>query len=264
MLELYHAASSVCSSKVRIGLAEKGIQYEVHPINLAKNEQNNPEYLKLNPNGVVPTLIDGDLVIVESSVILEYLDELNSTNPLMPTDTAAKARARMWLTRCIEIHAAINTMTFSTVNRQRILARKTPEEIQASISKISNPATASKRREVLDKGLASDHVMAAFFTLRRMFDDIQTALEQDEWLLGHDYSIADTAILSYVDRLDRLGFSGLWTDRTPKVGQWLTASKARPSYAAIDDYVDAEDAKAMRQEGMAMWPDVKQNWEAFL
>jgi len=264
MLELYHGASSVCSSKVRIGLAEKKIRCKAHPVNLAENEQNSPEYLKLNPNGVVPTLVDGELVIVESSVILEYIDELRTTNPLMPTDAAAKTKARMWLARCIDIHAAINTMTFSTVNRRRILAKKSPEEIQASVLKIVNPATASKRQDVLAKGLASEHIIAAFFTIRRMLDDMQTALEQGAWLLGNDYSIADTAILSYVDRLDRLGFSGFWTERTPAVAQWLANSKARPSYGAIDQYIAAKDAEAMHKEGMALWPEVKRHWEAFL
>lgn len=264
MLTLYHGDSSVCSSKVRIGLAEKGIEWESHPINLPKGEQNDPAYLKLNPNGVVPTLVDGDLVVVESSVILEYVDELSLQNPLMPKQIAAKTMARIWLTRCIDIHAAINTMTFSTVNRQRTLASKTPEEIEASISKMANPATASKRRDVLKNGLASVHVAAAFFTLRRMFDDMQEALGQSEWMLGDAYSIADAAVLSYVDRIDRLGFAGLWTSRTPLVERWLAASKARPSYRAIADYIDAAGAEKMRQEGEQIWPEVEREWNAFL
>lgn len=264
MLTLYHGDSSVCSSKVRIGLAEKGIEWESRPINLPKGEQNEPAYLKLNPNGVVPTLVDGDLVVVESSVILEYVDELRPENPLMPAERAERTMARIWLTRCIDIHAAINTMTFSTVYRQRMLAAKTPEEIEASIAKMANPATASKRRDVTANGLASVHVGAAFFTLWRMFDDMQQALARSQWLLGDGYSIADTALLSYVDRLDRLGFAGLWTNRTPEVGRWLAASKARPSYSAISDYIDAADAEKMRQEGLQIWPQVEKTWDDFL
>lgn len=103
MLELYHGSSSVCSSKVRVGLAEKGLDWQGHMINLAKGEQNDPDYLKLNPNGVVPTLVDGNLVVVESSVILEYVDDLSGEIQLMPVDRDAKAIARVWLTRCIDI-----------------------------------------------------------------------------------------------------------------------------------------------------------------
>lgn len=264
MLELYHGSSSVCSSKVRVGLAEKGLDWQGHMINLAKGDQNDPSYLKLNPNGVVPTLVDGDLVVVESSVILEYVDDLSERNRLMPEDRSAKATARVWLTRCIDIHAAINTMTFSTVNRRRILSAKSPQEIEASISKMANPATAAKRRDVLKNGLDSAHIQSAFFTLRRMFDDIQRAMDSGKWLLGDDYSIADAAIISYVDRLDRLGLAGLWESRTPAVGKWLTASKKRPSYEAINDFIDEADANAMRQEGTVIWPEVRHRWEVFL
>ncbi|HCQ64054.1 MAG TPA: hypothetical protein DIU07_02275, partial [Rhodobacteraceae bacterium] len=80
-LELYHGATSMCSSKVRIGLAEKGLDWISQPVNLKTGEQNGPDYLKLNPLGVVPTLVHGDLVVVESSVILE---------------TSMGSPARMW------------------------------------------------------------------------------------------------------------------------------------------------------------------------
>jgi glutathione S-transferase len=208
--------------------------------------------------------VNGDLVVVESSVILEYVDALSPQNPLMPSDLARATIARIWLTRCIDIHSAINTMTFSTVNRLRTIATKTPDEIEASIQKITNPANATKRRDIMDKGVDSPHVWAAFFTLRRMFDDMQSALETSTWLLGDDYQIADTALLSYVDRLDRLGFAGLWTERTPEVARWFAASKARPSYSAISDYADAETAAQTRAEGAKLWPEVEKRWLAFL
>lgn len=261
-LELYHGATSVCSSKVRIGLAEKGLDWKSHPVNLKKGEQNDPDYLKLNPMGVVPTLVDGDLVVVESSIILEYIDGLTADNPLMPAQDPELTRARIWLTRCIDIHAAINTMTFSTVNREQTLATKTPEEIEAAIARMANPATAAKRREVFRDGLKSTQVDAAFFTLRRMFDDMQALLDQGAWLSGDDYSIVDTAVLSYVDRLDRLGFAGLW-EHTPAVAAWLDASKARPSYAAIADYAGPVEQDALFEKGSALWPQVRERWEAF-
>ena len=263
-LDLYHGSSSVCSSKVRIGLAEKGLDWVSHPINLPAGEQNDPEYLKLNPNGVVPTLVDGDLIVVESSVILEYVDELSDANKLMPPSEPQKTRARIWLARCIDIHAAINTRTFSTVQREQTLATKTPKEIEAFIQKMANPATAAKRRDVLRDGIASTYVDSALFTLKRMFDDMQAALEAGEWLMGDSYSIADTAILSYVDRLDRLGFSGLWTTRTPQVSRWLEASKQRASYAELDDYIPESADQKMRSTGAKLWRQVEARWLDFL
>jgi len=70
MLELYHAPQSTCSQKVRIALAEKNLDWTERRVNLAKNDQLRPEYLALNPNGVVPTLVHDGHVIVDSSRIV--------------------------------------------------------------------------------------------------------------------------------------------------------------------------------------------------
>src|SRR5258707_14151034 len=76
MLELYNAMQSTCSQKVRITLAEKGIDFVEHRLRLFKQDQLKPEYLKLNPNGVVPTLVHDGVPVIDSSVIMEYLDEV--------------------------------------------------------------------------------------------------------------------------------------------------------------------------------------------
>ena len=75
MLKLYLSPNSICTQKVLITLDEKSLNYEPVMINLFTNEQYDPEYLKLNPKGVVPTLVHDDHVIPESSLICEYLDE---------------------------------------------------------------------------------------------------------------------------------------------------------------------------------------------
>ena len=85
-LVLYHAAHSTCSQKVRMVLHEKALQFDEVRIDLGKKEQLKPDYLAINPNGVVPTLLDDGVPIIESSVICEYLDEKYPENPLLPTD----------------------------------------------------------------------------------------------------------------------------------------------------------------------------------
>ena len=265
MLKLYNSPTSVCSAKVRLGLAEKGLDWQDEIFNLQKGEQHDPEYLKLNPNGVVPTLVDDDVVVIESSIILEYIDQLGGDHQLMPSDKQAMAKTKVWLVRCLDIHAAINTMTFSTVMRDKILANKTPEEIEASIAKMPIPKMAAKRRDMIENGTDSDHLLDDFFTLKRLFDDMQAALVKSKWLTGEEYALADVAILAYVDRLERLGMSGLWESRTPKVSEWLAAAQKRPSYArAMDSYVSAEDTAATLAGAKKHWPKVKQRWDEFL
>ena len=90
MIDLYHAPQSTCSQKVRICLAEKGLEWIDHRVNLAKNENLTPEYLALNPNGVVPTLVHDGEPIIDSSVICEYLDEVFPVNSTTPPDALGR------------------------------------------------------------------------------------------------------------------------------------------------------------------------------
>ena len=84
MLELYSAPQSTCSQKVRLTLAEKNLNFVEHKMKLFQNDQLKPEYLKLNPNGIVPTLVDDGTPIIDSSVIMEYLDEVYPEIALSP------------------------------------------------------------------------------------------------------------------------------------------------------------------------------------
>ncbi len=94
MLELYDAPQSTCSQKVRLTLAEKNLEFVEHKLKLFQNEQLKPEYLKLNPNGVVPTLVDGGAPIIDSSVIMEYLDEEYPKISLTPAGSKDRAKMR--------------------------------------------------------------------------------------------------------------------------------------------------------------------------
>ena len=93
-ITLYHNDMSVCAQKVRLTLAEKGIEYESRHLNLRAGDQKNPDYLKLNPNGYVPTLVHDDFVVCESTVICEYLDDAFPAPALKPADARGRARMR--------------------------------------------------------------------------------------------------------------------------------------------------------------------------
>lgn len=262
-MKLYHGVTSVCSIKVRIGLAEIGLDYESVVLDLPKGDQHDPEYLKLNADGVVPTLVDGDLVLVESSLILEYLDRAYNQSRLMPNGRAAEYAARHWLLRCLAIHAAINTLTFSTAMRDRTLASKSPQDIDAMLAKMPDPTMRSKRRDLLDHGLGSGHIQPALKQLRRTFEDMGQALRQNDWVAGQSFGIADIALVSYIDRLERLGFEGLWAVSEPRVGDWLAAMQGRPSYIAeVVGKIDAGAADEMRASGQKHWQELKVQWQA--
>ena len=110
MLELYHNNMSVCSQKVRLVLAEKGLAPVEHRLNLRQGDQLAADYLKLNPSGVVPTLVVDGRPIVESTLIAEYLDEAYPDPALRPADLIARAEMRQWASIPDQgLHAACGT-----------------------------------------------------------------------------------------------------------------------------------------------------------
>src|ERR1700682_2861769 len=94
MVTLYHGRTSVCSIKARLALAEKGVRFDSRLMTL-RGDQFEPAYLKLNPNAVVPTLVHDDSVIIESTVIMRYVDEAFPGISLTPSDPLARAKVRM-------------------------------------------------------------------------------------------------------------------------------------------------------------------------
>src|SRR5262249_49334642 len=96
MIKLHTFHLSTNGRKVHMALEEAKAAYEIVAVNLMKGEQKNPDYLKLNPNGKVPTLIDDGLVMWESIAILLYLAEKFPAAHLLPTAAADRARAFQW------------------------------------------------------------------------------------------------------------------------------------------------------------------------
>src|SRR5947207_7610237 len=97
MLELYHYWDSFCSFKVRLCLEEKGLEWQGHFVDLMRFENLRPQYLELNPNGVVPTLVHDGRTIIESTVINEYLDDRFPEIALRPQDSYERAQMRLWV-----------------------------------------------------------------------------------------------------------------------------------------------------------------------
>ena len=91
MLYLYQASTSVCPVKVRVVLAEKGLAYEGEVLDLQRGDQHRPDYAKLNPNEAVPTLVHDGRAIIESTLIIEYLDETFPAPPPMPAGPFGRA-----------------------------------------------------------------------------------------------------------------------------------------------------------------------------
>ena len=262
MLKLYHGVQSVCSIKVRIGLAEMSLDYEDIELNLQRGDQFDPDYMALNPAAVVPTLVDDGLVVVESSLILESLDRVYNDARLMPEGRAAGVAVRHWLLRCIAVHAAINTLSFSTVMRKRQLAAKSMEEIEVSLEKMPDPILRAKRLDLFANSLGSIYVDQALSQMRATLTDMEKALKSDNWVSGESFGLADIALISYIDRLERLGFESL-LNATPNVLTWLARMQDRDSYQSeVAARIPRELADGMRADGAEFASQLKARFDA--
>src|SRR6267378_7226953 len=98
MIKLYDFLPCPFGQKVRIVLAEKGLSYELVQIDFTQGEQRKPDFLRLNPFGRVPVLIDEDITVYDSTIIAEYLEDEYPEPPLLPAigSSALRARARTW------------------------------------------------------------------------------------------------------------------------------------------------------------------------
>ena len=263
MLELYHHGNSACAAKVRLALAEKGLDWEGHYIDIFKGEQFDPEYAKLNPKCVVPTLVHDGQVVRESSVICEYLDEMFPDPPLRPDSALERARMRIWTKEVDEIyHPATRVVTFAAAHRYTMLAKPEAEREQL-LADIPNPKQREAKRQSIELGFDYPEAAAGLRTYRKMIGDMEQALSETTWLAGETYSLADTALTIYVNRLSVLSMAGLWEGRCPHVADWWDRVRARPSFKpAVVDWVPEDLARSLSENGKKSWPRVKEILEA--
>ncbi len=258
MLELYHHGSSVCAAKVRMVLAEKSLGWTGHYLDILKGDQFDPDYLKLNPKGVVPTLVDDGEVIRESTLICEYLDEKFPDPPLKPASPAGKVHMRYW-TKFIDeqVHSMCAVLTFTASHRHTIL-RMSNDEVEEFLALTPDPEWRRRKREWVELGFEGPEVVHAVKTFDKLLKDMETALQTSPWLAGDTFSLADIGVVPYVNRIDIFGMLENWTPERKRVSEWLARMRKRPSYApAIDEYMPESLTDDFRTNGAKSWPAVE-------
>jgi glutathione S-transferase len=221
---LYNAPQSTCSQKVRICLWEKGLAFSEEKLDLFKGDQLTAEYKKLNPNGVVPTLVHDDEVIIDSSVIIEYLDEQFPAVPLSPPTPAGRAHMREWMRFFEEVPApAVRVPSYNRVFLRHFQEMSEEEFIAFGESK---PLRKDFFLKMGRKGYSDEEMQQAENRLRMTIERMESQLQIDgPWLLG-EYSLADICIIPVMVRLDDIGLGKLWAD-CEKVGEWYSRFQKR-------------------------------------
>lgn len=228
MIELYHNDMSVCAAKVRTVLAEKRLEWKGIHLDLRAGDTQKPEYLKLNPNAVVPTIVHDGRVIIESTVICEYLDDAFPENPLKG-NALERARMRLWTKQLDEgLHIAVGNLSMCIAFRHQHL-KKTPEQLKAYFDGIPSAETRERRRKAIELGMDSPTFAPSLQRWNEALVQIEETLDGGGWLVGTTFSLADIGYMPYMIRLEHLGLEALWKNR-PRVAQWRQRLFERASY----------------------------------
>lgn len=227
VMQLFHSPFSTCSQKVRLCLAEKAAAWEGQVVDLTKGEQLSSAYLALNPNGVVPTLVHDGHVVIDSSVICEYLNEVYPNPPLMPPLAYERAHVRAWLRYIEEVPtSAIRIPSFNTLFN-RGLAAMGRESLVAHANTL--PLRKHFYLKIHDGKFSEEDHAASVERLVQTLERMEHALGSSNWIGGNAYSLADITLTPTIARMEDIGLDVLWSDK-PRVTEWYSRVQARPSF----------------------------------
>lgn len=261
MLQLFHHGSSACAAKVRFALEEKRLEWRGQVVDIFRGEQFAPDFLALNPKGVVPVLVHDGFVIPESTVICEYVEDAFREHPIYPADARARAEVRSW-TKAVdeELHPACSALTYIVSHRHTILRNGTGT-FEEFLGKGATEGLAARRLkwEWLQHGIDAPGAAEKIRLYDRYLQKMEKTLQASDWLVGDGFSMADIAMTPYVNRVAALAMEGLWTrGRLPRVEDWFARVRSRPTFApAFLQWMPHELGIEMLENGKQSWPQIR-------
>jgi glutathione S-transferase len=225
---LYNAPQSTCSQRVRFVFNAKKLPFDEVKLNLLEGDQLKPEYLRLNPNGVVPTLDHDGAIIIDSTVIIEYLDEIEPDVSFTPENSVGRARMRALMHFIDEMPAAaVRVPTFNLAFLPTFQRMSRDEFVAMAESK-------PLRREFMltmgQTGFPKHEMDAALARLRRTYERMDAEIDRSggPWLLGRKMTLADVAVTPALVRMYDLGIAD-WQD-LPRVVTWFDNIRAQAAF----------------------------------
>jgi glutathione S-transferase len=228
--KLYNAPQSTCSQRVRFVLNAKGQPFAEEKLDLLAGDQLKPEYLALNPNGVVPTLDHDGQIVIDSSVIIEYLDEVMPQGiNFTPRDPVKRAAMRALMRFIDEMPAAaVRVPTFNLAFLPRFAAMSEEEFVAFAESK---PLRKEFMLAMGRKGFPQKEMDGALTRLRRSYERMDESIKDSggPWLFGKDITLADVAVMPALVRMADLNREGDWAD-LPRVAKWYDMIRGHAAF----------------------------------
>lgn len=192
MIRVYYAPPSIYGRKVLAVLDEKGLDYEIERMSFSTQDHLKPEFLKVNPNGEIPALVDEDVTIYESTAIVEYLNDEYPEPPLLPEDSAGRARVRMIEAYCdLHLYHALVKCLFRKLKKEEV----------------------------------TDAEKAAVVT---GFQRLENYLGSQQWIAGK-FSYADCAVMAAIATAEALELAST-ISKSKTFQDYVQRLKKRPSY----------------------------------
>lgn len=233
-MRLFHAWLSSASRRVRLCLAEKNIPYDSVAVDLSKQEQHAPEFLAMNPNGVVPALeISPGRFLHESSTLCEYLDDIAPEPPLRPTDPYELAQMRNFVRWTDEKSLPHLLILNWSLMLQSTAQQWSDQELQDKLARIPTAERREAWVRIARKPYTEEEKAEALRKLLLLVDRMEGMLAPSSpWLMGANYSLADIAAAPFIARIAEIEPAALAEATHPRVHLWWQAMQQRPAFAA--------------------------------
>ncbi|RZT39211.1 glutathione S-transferase family protein [Cupriavidus agavae] len=238
MVELYHFWSSICSVRVRMALEEKKVPWTSRYVDLFKFDQLRPEYLAINPEGVVPTLVHDGEIIRDSNVINEYIETAFPGIALMPEDPLKAARVRGFVKDCEDGFEAIVKLTMVKYILPKLRNRWGDEALREQAARRPSKFLQDLHSRAVRGEIGETELAASRARIETFLDQLEQRLVPGQWLVG-EFSLADICAAPFMFRLSALGQDGFWSAaKRPRVHAWYAALSARPSFKIATSWPD--------------------------
>lgn len=229
MLELYHAEPVANSMKVLLCLREKGLDFISHYVDLLRFEQHEPEFVEMNPNGQVPVLVHDGTVITESTIINEYLDEVFPEVSLQPDNPVERARMRIWSKFVDEYVSPALSMWGWHLMVRPVAQGIDKSELAERLARIPLKQQRDKWAKIAGESFTQEELEDAKDTIAYWLRRMENVLQNNEWLAGDTYSLADVNTYAIIWGIPRL-FPELMNEKdTPRADDWLARMTERPA-----------------------------------
>lgn len=234
MLELYHFEPAANSMKPLLCLEEKGIDFVSRQLNLEGKrwEQYSEWFLKINPDGQIPVLVHDGKVVIESTVINEYIEDVFHEVPLRPHDPYWRARMRIW-TKYVDEYVC-PALTVIGANFATPFAQKIDKQEMAEIlARIPLDGPRKKWATVSSTGYSEEDLADARRRLAVAVQKAEVELAEHEWLAAPTYSLADVNAFSMISGAERVAPDALNQTASPRVFDWLRRMEERPALKQV-------------------------------